>query len=67
MNFEKKISNEKIKVELGYIIAYFLFTIVVFYTLKFLKKFPSEWNFFHAITITLIIVLIAWLIKGALK
>lgn len=63
MNFEQDKSIEKMGRVLGYIFAYFLFTIILFSMLSFLNKIPDSWSHLHIMIITLIITFIALIIK----
>ena len=67
MNFNKKKEIEKVGKKIGYIFGYFLFTTVLYLILNLLKKIPSNWNYFHIMVITLLIIIIGTLLKKVLK
>ena len=51
----------------GYVIMYFIFTTILFFILKLLHRIPENWNYFHVVLITIMIVLLGTLIKMLLK
>lgn len=67
MKFEEDKSAEKFGVKIGYILAYFLFTTILFYILKFSHKLPGSWSYFHVMGITLLVVLVGLGIARLLK
>jgi|APSaa5957512622_1039677.scaffolds.fasta_scaffold191862_1 hypothetical protein len=67
MNFKNQKIPKKTGEIIGYLTAYIVFTVAIYFLLKFLNKFPSEWNFFNAIFLTLALVLISFFIKRLLK
>ena len=52
---------------IGYLIAYFIFTTILYFILKFSKRVPSDWGYPHIMILTLFIVLLGTLIKLLLK
>ncbi len=51
----------------GYVLAYFIFTTLLYFVLIFLKKISESWTYFHIMAITLLIVGFGSLIKRLLK
>lgn len=66
MNFKSN-QNSKGYEKLGFIVMYFIFTIVLYLILKFLNKLPENWGIFHIIILTLIIVLVGTILRKLLK
>lgn len=64
MNFEKNNSIQKISEKAGFILAYILFTTILFFMLSVIKK---ETSIFNVIAATASITLIGLLIKRILK
>ena len=70
MLFHKKNKEDKIWKPvrtIGYIFAYFIFTTILYIILKLLKEIPSDWGYFHIMTITLIISAIGIILKRILR
>jgi len=53
--------------KIGYALAYFLFTTVLFFILKLLDKIPNSWSYFHIMMITFLIALLGVVIKRFLE
>jgi hypothetical protein len=66
MKFESFGFAQKFGKFLGFLIAYFLFTAVLFFVLSITKKIPSSWNIFYVAGITLSIVFFGIIIKKLL-
>ena len=66
MELERTLPN-KFAEKLGFITAYFVFTTILFYILRFFRRIPQSWTYFHVIIITLIITLIGVIVKRYLK
>jgi len=58
---------EKIGKKIGFVIAYFIFTTILYFILVLLDKLPETWNYFNIMIITFIIFLIGELIREMLK
>lgn len=67
MIFEQSKSTEKFSEKIGYIVAYFLFTTILFFILTLLHKIPTSWSYIHIMAITFGIVLIGAIVKGFLR
>ena len=67
LNFDDTKPEEKTGRIFGYVLAYFIFTTLLYFVLTFLKKIPESWTYFHIMAITLLIVGIGSLIKKLLK
>lgn len=67
MKFDNKKTAEKLGKMIGFIIAYFLFTTIIFFIFSFTKRIPEGWTYFHIAGITLAITLLGVLIKQLLK
>lgn len=67
MIFEQNISIEKFGEKVGYIVAYFLFTTILFFILVILNKIPASWSYFHMVGITFLVAFTGTIIKGLLK
>lgn len=67
MNFDSKFNLEKIGKKVGFMVMFFLFSIILYFILIFNNKLPKNWNFIHIISIVFLIVLIGSLIKWRLK
>lgn len=63
MFFEESKSIEKFGEKIGYIVAYFLFTTILFFILAVLNKIPPSWSYLHIMGITFLITLTGILIK----
>jgi len=51
----------------GYIVAYLLFTTVLFFMLTFLKKLPAGWSYLHVAGTTAITAILALTVGRLLK
>ena len=67
LKFDEKKTEEKYGKIIGYVIAYLIFTTILFFILKVLNKMPESWNYFHIMAITLLIVFVGIFIKKLLK
>jgi len=68
MDFEKErkfigITGEKI----GYLTMFIVFTLILYFMLRFFKKIPTSWNYLHVIVIGIIIILISYIIKRIIR
>ncbi len=52
---------------LGYFLSYSIFTTVLFFILRTLKKIPADWTIVHVGIITILLHVIGQFIKKALK
>ena len=66
MKFESVGFAENVGKVLGFLIAYLLFTAILFFVLKIAKKIPSSWNIFCVAGITLSIAFLGIIIKKLL-
>jgi len=63
-----KTSNwKKLNQWLGILFAYLLFSIILFFTLSFLGKFPEGFTYFHVFGVTLILSILGFITKGVFK
>jgi len=60
-------NSEKFGKAIAFIMMYFIFTTIFYFLLKFINKFPDNWNYFHIANITLFLILIGFLLKFLLK
>jgi|GEM_PF-1922954 len=67
MNFGQDNSTESIGEKVGYVVAYLLFTTILFLVLNLTHKIPDSWSYFHIMGITFSIVLIGTVIRRVLK
>ena len=67
MEFDKKDNSKKFGKTVGYLAMYLIFTIILYFILKFLNKLPPKFNFSYIVVITLSIVLIGSFVKYSLK
>jgi hypothetical protein len=67
MVFEKNVRSGNIGETLGFVSAYFFFTIMLFIVLTITKKIPISWSFFHIMGITILITSIGAILKRLLK
>jgi len=67
MNFEEKKRIEFFGKGAGFVITYLIFTTVLYFLLKLIGKFPSDWTYFHIIFITFFIILLGTVIRLLLK
>jgi len=57
MHFNHNTHINKMGEKIGFLMAYLLFTIILYFILSFLKKMPTTWTYVHIMGIVLIIVL----------
>jgi len=62
MQFEKDQGLERIGKRLGFVLAYFIFTTILFFILFFLNKLPETWTYIHIMGTTLGITIIGALL-----
>jgi hypothetical protein len=67
MRFEDNKDEEKGWKIIGFILSYFVFTTVLFFLLRFLKKIPSSWSYLNIMIITLIITATGMILSKYLK
>lgn len=67
LNLDKKSLSGKMGNFLGYLVAYLIFTIILFFVLNYLNKLPEGWGYAHMLAIGLLISLIGSLIRELLK
>ncbi|OIO80989.1 hypothetical protein AUJ84_02120 [Candidatus Pacearchaeota archaeon CG1_02_32_132] len=67
LKLDKESLSEKIGNFLGYLVAYLIFTIILFFVLSYLNKLPEGWGYIHILAIGLLISLIGSLIRELLK
>lgn len=67
MNLIKINKFKKLGKIIGFMLMYVLFTTILFFILKFSKKLPLNWSYFHVCNITIFITLIGSLLKLSLK
>lgn len=51
----------------GYVLAYFLFTTVLFFVLKLMNKIPEDWNYLNIMLIVFVIATVGWVVRWSLK
>jgi len=67
MLFIQNGSIGKLGQKAGNLSAYFLFTSILFLILRFFKKNPDSWSYFHAMIITLSITTIGFILRKTLR
>lgn len=67
MQFEKNDKPKKIGEITGFFITFLIFSIILFFILKFLGKLPDSWNFFYIIGLAAIINITGLIIKKIIK
>ena len=67
MKFEKDKTPKKFGKNIGYLVAYFIFTTILYFVLKFFDKIPESWTYFHVMGITLIIAVVGYILGRLLK
>ena len=51
----------------GFSIAYMLFTTAMYYIFYLTNKLPQNWNYYNIVSVTLLLVLFSFILKGVLK
>lgn len=51
----------------GYVLAYLLFTTMLFFMLTLLEKLPGSWTHLHITSITAIVAMLGLVVKRLLK
>ncbi|MFH1770957.1 MAG: hypothetical protein ABH828_05385 [archaeon] len=67
MIFDEGKTWMKVGHRLGFLIAYFLFTTILFMIFLLLSKMPEGWNYFHIMGITAVIAIIGAILRRLLK
>jgi len=67
VNFEDNRSFESVGKVMGFMISYFIFSIILFLILNLLNKIPESWTILQMFGITLVIVIIGAVLKKALR
>jgi len=67
MDFKQSKFIEEFSEKAGYLLSYFLFTIIIYLIFSFLNKLPPNWSFFHIMGVTLIITVTGIIIGGFLQ
>jgi hypothetical protein len=67
MELNKNSNLEKVGKILGCILAYILFTTVLYFILVLTNKIPKEWTYNNIIIITILITFTGFVIKRILK
>ena len=64
---EKENSSKKIIEFVGWIGSYFLFSTILYFALKFLKKLPDTWDYFSILILTASIILVGGFLRKIIK
>jgi len=64
--FNRSQSFEKLGVKVGYLLAYILFTSILFVILTLAHKLPADWSYLHVAGITFVIAFIGGSLKKLL-
>ena len=67
MIFEEHKHFEKLGEKAGFVVAYFLFTTILYFLLSFSKKLPKNWTYIYIMLIIFLVALIGLVLKRLLK
>lgn len=67
MIFEQNHFLEKLGQKAGYLFSYLVFTAILFFLLRFLKRLPEDWHFFHIACLVFCIVISGEALKRILR
>jgi hypothetical protein len=67
LNFDRDLFWQKIGQKVGFVVAYFLTTSILFLVLSYLGKLPPGWSYFSLMILVLAISSVAILIKDFFK
>ncbi len=67
MNFENNNNSKKIGKVAGFLITFLIFSIILFFILKFFDKIPESWEFYNVLIIPIILTIIGISIKSILN
>lgn len=67
MDFEENRFILQFAEKVGFTFSYFIFTIMMFFMLKFTGKIPKAWGILQFVPITLAIVIVGLIFKRLLK
>jgi succinate dehydrogenase/fumarate reductase cytochrome b subunit len=51
----------------GFVLAYFIFTTILYFILEHMENWPSNYNYTHVMLITFLVVIIGAIVKRKLK
>lgn len=61
---EKKTKGFKI---VGYLITFFIFSVILYFILSYFEKIPDDWNYLHVLALSIGIVIISKLLNRVLS